>query len=488
MAAETAELFATGGAGDDVLTGSALRDHLEGGLGDDHLWGRGSTDRMFGHEGDDSISWSGPGDGIDQIVGGPGADEVFMWTTDAAEIFELRPASEGVEVTGGTLPARLVAATTEKLYLSAGGGDDHIHADQVTHAVALSLDGGAGDDHITGGAGRDNVKGGLDQDNVGGGDGDDLVSGELAFGDRGNDRITVEKGVKGIAEGGDGVDVAYVGTGVAADTVSVRPSLPNVRVDGQAGDAPFAVSVRNSEALYVDTGDGDDSATIAPGTGALISTLLRGGRGNDTLRGSDGLETLAGDFGADTLDGGLAPDRLLGGYDDDTILARDGADDEIECATGFDSVLADLEPSDRLTDGTACERVGRAAPTEAREPSASIGEPGELTDDGHGIVGVPISCPPVRGGCRGTLTLVSAQPLAVGASGSPMRVTLGSAPFLLGPGSRGELPVSIPGHADLLPIQHELGGRLPARAQVLTGVAEGAPAERTTDLSLSLLR
>ena len=243
-----------------------------------------------------------------------------------------RPASEGVEVTGGTLPARLVAATTEKLYLSAGGGDDHIHADQVTHAVALSLDGGAGHDHITGGAGRDNVKGGLDKDNVGGGDGDDLVSGELAFGDRGNDRITVEGGVKGIAEGGDGVDVAYVGTGAAADTVSVRPSPPNVRVDGQAGDAPFAVSVRNSEALYVDTGDGDDSATIAPGTGALTSTLLRGGRGNDTLLGSDGLETLAGDFGADTLDGGLAPDRLLGGYDDDTILARDGADDEIECA------------------------------------------------------------------------------------------------------------------------------------------------------------
>ncbi len=191
----------------------------------------------------------------------------------------------------------------------------------------------------------------------------------------------------------------------------MRPSPPNVRVDGQAGDAPFAVSVRNSEALYVDTGDGDDSATIAPGTGALTSTLLRGGRGNDTLRGSDGLETLAGDFGADTLDGGLAPDRLLGGYDDDTILARDGADDEIECATGFDGVLADLEPSDRLTDGTACERVGRAAPTEAREPAASIGEPGELTDDGHGNVGVPISCPPVRGGCRGTLTLVSAQPL-----------------------------------------------------------------------------
>ena len=94
----------------------------------------------------------------------------------------------------------------------------------------------------------------------------------------------------------------------------------------------------------------------------------------------------------------------------------------------------------------------------------------------------------MRGSCRGTLTLVSAQPLAVGASGTPMRVTLGSAPFLLGPGSRGELPVSIPGHADLLPIQHELGGRLPARAQVLTGVAEGAPAERTTDLSLSLLR
>ena len=116
-----------------------------------------------------------------------------------------------------------------------------------------------------------------------------------------------------------------------------------------------------------------------------------------------------------------------------------------------------------------------------REPSASIGEPGELTDEGDGIVNVPISYPPVRGGCRGTLTLVSAQALKVGASGIPMRVTLGSAPFLLGPGSRGELPVSIPA-TTTCSRSSTSSGKAPGACAGADWSRRGALAERSTYL------
>ncbi len=57
----------TGGAGDDRLYGSAVRDTLEGGPGDDRIAGRGAGDQLWGLSG---------GAGHDRLAGGPGDDAI----------------------------------------------------------------------------------------------------------------------------------------------------------------------------------------------------------------------------------------------------------------------------------------------------------------------------------------------------------------------------------------------------------------------------
>jgi Ca2+-binding RTX toxin-like protein len=72
----------TGGAGDDVLRGTASRDALRGGPGDDRLVGGRGRDELDGADGDD-VLLLGPGrdngdggEGDDRIDGGPGADDI----------------------------------------------------------------------------------------------------------------------------------------------------------------------------------------------------------------------------------------------------------------------------------------------------------------------------------------------------------------------------------------------------------------------------
>ncbi|MDA0185070.1 hypothetical protein OJ997_32500 [Solirubrobacter phytolaccae] len=65
---------ATGGAGDDRLSGTAGVNWLEGGAGDDVLLGRGGADRLDGESGDDRVDG---GAGADQLEGGPGRDRLL---------------------------------------------------------------------------------------------------------------------------------------------------------------------------------------------------------------------------------------------------------------------------------------------------------------------------------------------------------------------------------------------------------------------------
>lgn len=71
-----------GGAGDDVLIGTAAANAIEGGPGDDRIYGRGGDDRIGGGPGDDLLR-GGPGKdtltdvvGADVFVGGRGADVI----------------------------------------------------------------------------------------------------------------------------------------------------------------------------------------------------------------------------------------------------------------------------------------------------------------------------------------------------------------------------------------------------------------------------
>lgn len=74
---------ATGGGGDDVLTGNRAANTLEGGAGDDQLRGLGGADELQGGTDDDLLVG---GAGGDVLLGGAGAD-VFVFSRVAASSF-----------------------------------------------------------------------------------------------------------------------------------------------------------------------------------------------------------------------------------------------------------------------------------------------------------------------------------------------------------------------------------------------------------------
>jgi Ca2+-binding RTX toxin-like protein len=465
-----------GGGGNDLLTGGAKEDTLWGGDGDDRLTGNGGDDQDYGDAGRDTMNWKA-GDDADRLVGGADQDIASLAGSDDRDVLTLAQDPKGIAVSGSTLASPL-RSDAEGIRINAADGDDAIQAGSVPAPYALDLRGGDGDDILVGGQGPDSVRGDAGKDSLYGSGGADSLSGEVANGGEGNDRITVVPGANQWAIGGTGVDIAGLLLTSGADSLAARPDSadgdPIVVLDGLAGGVPFKLSVADVEATTAALRAGDDSATVAPGTGQLTALTIIGGDGDDTLKGSDGAEMLSGDGGRDSLDGGLGPDRLLGGEGDDAIEARDGGQDQIACDAGLDSLHADLGDADAIADG--CEQVERAAPTPARQALAGVAAPGTFTSNAQHRVSVPVTCSAgARGGCHGTLTLTSANPVDI--LGVDMLV--GSAPFDIAPGATAPVEVSLAGGVGLVPIVSASGGALPVQAEVLTGGAA-----RTTPITV----
>ena len=164
----------TGTAGTDVLYGYGGNDQLDGLGGDDVLWGDIGADTLNGGAGDDFLRGGDGNDllnggadadnldgglGIDTVNGGDGDDLIFDW--------------QGVDtVFGGagndTINVYLAHETTAPALgsLMAGDGNDVVNIDNGYWRTGYSIDLGAGDDtinmvHHTGqitlGAGRDTV-------------------------------------------------------------------------------------------------------------------------------------------------------------------------------------------------------------------------------------------------------------------------------------------------------------------------------------------
>lgn len=103
-----------GGAGNDVMTGNAIRNNLAGGDGDDRLKGQGGNDTLAG--GDDRDHLDG-GAGNDTIAGGRGRDvliggadsDTFVFAVrpgikDADRIVDFSPAADTIMIAGSSLP------------------------------------------------------------------------------------------------------------------------------------------------------------------------------------------------------------------------------------------------------------------------------------------------------------------------------------------------------------------------------------------------
>lgn len=238
-----------------------------------------------------------------------GLEPISIDGTPAEIIFNLPSTNDGdvtlSDIGGADGVLRLSGSTFESTDFSVGnatsivinglGGHDRITVQSIdtTYTGLIILDGGEGNDTLTGSINGDRILGGIGDDLIDGGSGNDSVLAgdgvDTVTGGDGNDSLDGGSGNDRIF-GGDGDDVIMGLTG--AD-----------RIEAGAGND------------YVYGGNGND--TIDGGTG---NDVLQGQENDDSLSGNDGDDSLYGLNGNDVITGGLGDDLFNGGNGTDLLF------------------------------------------------------------------------------------------------------------------------------------------------------------------------
>ncbi len=395
-----------GGSGDDVLTGGSAGDRLFGQSGNDTINGRGGSDFLFGGSSDDVLTggdaddlafgqngadqmiWN-PGDDTDVNEGGAGLDAVIVNGGGGAEVFTTT--ANGARVRFDRLdpaPFSLDIGTSENLVVNMNGGDDSFSATgNLAALIAITVDGGAGDDTILGSNGADLLIGGDGDDFIDGqqgadtvllgagndlfrwdpGDGNDVVEGGTGFDgvifngsaageimdiSANGQRVRFTRNVGNIVLDVDGVeqfDVALLGGAdtfvvndlAGTDVVTVMLALAGTLggINGDAAADAIIVNATNGEDVVLVSGNAAGVTVLGlaavvnirnaePANDRLTVNLLGG---DDVLDASDLAATgilLTADGGGDddVLTGGDGADTLLGGAGDDVLIGGPGLD------------------------------------------------------------------------------------------------------------------------------------------------------------------
>jgi Ca2+-binding RTX toxin-like protein len=325
--------FANGDRGDDVIVGAAIADTITGGDGNDRITGFRGNDRLFGgngrgdNDGADTLVWN-DGDGSDVLDGEAGNDAVvvngsaaagddFAITTNGARVrFERR----------NLTPFRLDIGGAETLQMNGGGGDDRITGSAgLAPLIKLRMNGGAGNDLLIGSDGDDVMDAGAGNDTMVCGAGRDIMAGN-----DGDDRMVWNNGDgSDVMDGDAGRDVAEVnGAPQDGDDFTVTPDGARVKFT-RINLVPFDLDIATTEQLLVNAGGGADRIRPAEGLAALIEGAFHGQEGDDRLRGTDGA------------------DLLSGGPGNDTLRSKDRAADRVECDDGRDFARVDRRDSTR---------------------------------------------------------------------------------------------------------------------------------------------
>jgi Ca2+-binding RTX toxin-like protein/cyclophilin family peptidyl-prolyl cis-trans isomerase len=395
-----------GGDGNDIVNGNSGSDTAFGSAGDDTLMGGSEADSLFGGDDSDMVRGQGAsddtvsgGEGNDTLDGGPGpstlvetADGNFLLISGAVAgegtltgsvtgtdvLIEI----ESAQLTGGdsanTIDVRdFDGATT----LDGGAGNDTLTGGDGGTSITggagndvltggdggATITGGAGLDTITGGTGNDDLRGGDDNDQINGGDGQDTL-----FGDAGDDSLSGggdDDTLNGSAgsdtlNGGDGADVLN-GNGGSGDILT--GGAGNDTLDGGDGtdrvsetaDTDFVLTDNSltSAVTGTDTLTSIEGGILSGGAGANNidasefsgTSSLNGGAGDDTLAASAQASVLNGEAGNDSITGSAQNDVITGGTENDTINAADGDDsisggdndDLINGGLGADTISGD---------------------------------------------------------------------------------------------------------------------------------------------------
>jgi Ca2+-binding RTX toxin-like protein len=192
-----------GTAGVDTLTGTAGQDDYHGGASADNLSTVAENDNVSGDAGNDTIStgagndniwFTGTGEGFDAVTGGADVDTIHALTNNT-NIGLRSIATVEVITADGHTGVRILGST----------GNDVLDFTGVTLTGIAEINGGGGNDSLTGSAGADVLVGLAGNDTVNGGNGIDILEGGA-----GNDTMN----------SGAGNDFFRFSNGFGADTIN----------------------------------------------------------------------------------------------------------------------------------------------------------------------------------------------------------------------------------------------------------------------------
>jgi Ca2+-binding RTX toxin-like protein len=213
---------------------------------------------------------------------------------------------------------------TFSVVVNGGDGNDSLTVlAKTTEISGATLNGGNGDDVLTGADTNDVLDGGSGNDRLIGAKGTDSM-----FGQAGNDTLVWNNGDgSDTMDGGDGNDTAEVnGNSTLGDTFSIAPDVQAGRIVFKRENlVPFTLQT-TTEHFQVNGLGGADSLTSVDGVGARTLLSVDGGSGDDVIKGSDGSDLIAGGEGNDILDGGAGDDRIVGDRGSDTMNGNAGDD------------------------------------------------------------------------------------------------------------------------------------------------------------------
>src|SRR5215218_6008244 len=232
----------TGGDGADLITGGDDADTLSGGGGDDRIVGDRGGDTMSGGDGDDTTVWNN-GDGSDTMNGEAGLDRVEVNGAGAGDAFTIAPNAGRAKFDRTNLVPFTLDVSAEALDLRGLGGDDTFTAAAGTGALlAVTADGGSGNDTLTGADEADTFAGGSGNDSLTGGAGPDSLDGQ-----DGNDALAARDGQGDLVRGGAGTDSAQTDQ-PGVDVVDGVESVDALPAATPADNTATAASVRTRRA------------------------------------------------------------------------------------------------------------------------------------------------------------------------------------------------------------------------------------------------
>lgn len=296
---------------DDTLTGNAAANFIEGSAGDDTIDGGAGNDIMEGNDGSDLYFVSDLGDVVREtnrhrFVGGEDTVKSFITTAMSGTGYVLGDFVENLHIgttaaangSGNNFDNEIVANVGNNV-LDGASGNDTISFRLAVAGVVASIDAAAVAPQATGGSGTDTL---LNFENIEGGSGNDSLTGSAAgnwiSGGAGADTLV----------GGLGADTYEVDD--AGDVVVESSSNP-LEIDHIFSAVTFSLAaLANVENLTL-------TGTAFTGTGNSLANMLIGADGNGSLIGADG---------DDTLDGGQGSDTLVGGQGNDVYVVNSGDD------------------------------------------------------------------------------------------------------------------------------------------------------------------